>query len=200
MTASERKKIPAICWLRVTNYMHDWVAHEMCCTLKANRQNIVCLQHLEGVRDIMRMESYEDIELKAGRVENAMSAKRYRVVKAAMEVSETATSRLYGIDREALGLYMPIECPPVCMTKNGVLRKWTDNVCFTHDQATALQRRLRDYFFEQLAEFDSYYAEQMGKRPYPAIDMVEAFCDEKDVNDMYADTIRREWQRRLKRH
>lgn len=199
MTTPGRKNMPTICWLRVTDYMHDWVTHNLSGTLSVKGQGIVCLQHMKGARDIMRMKIVEDIELSIDAQNKCLSAQRYRVISAGMIINENATTRLYGIDREALALYMPIECPPVCMTDHGVLREWTNNTCFTYEQATALQKLLRDTFFQTVTDYNDYYKKKMAGKQYPAIDMIEEFCDENDINDTYADTIRREWQRRLKR-
>lgn len=194
-----KQKMPAICWLKVTDYMHDWVRHELCGTLLVRNHPIVCLLHLKGVREIMRMKIYEDIELEAGEAENALSAQRYKMIRAGLDVSEQVTSQLYGISSEELQMYMPVECPPVCLTESGVLRPWTNDICFTHQQATQLQRLIRETFFKAVADFDARYAESLNGRYYPAVDMVEAFCSEMEINDMYVEAIRREWQRRQKR-
>lgn len=190
---------PAVCWLKVTDYLHDWVRHELCGSLTIHDQPIVCLQHLEGVRDIMRMEVTEDIELNIETAKNTLSAQRYRIIKAGLEINEEATTRMYGIGKAHLALYMPVECPAVCLTADGVLRSWTGDVCFSHQQSVMLQRLLRDMFFDTLTDYDRQYAGNRQHRPYPAIDMIETFCEEMGINDTYADVIRREWQRRRKK-
>ena len=101
--------------------------------------------------------------------------------------------------KELLKLYVPIECPKMCLTKNGVLRPWTLNVCFDKEQATALQKLLRREFWKAVEKYNAEYARKMGGKKYPAIDMIEDFCMDTETPDMYTEAIRREWQRRCKR-
>ena len=63
-----------------------------------------------------------------------------------------------------------------------------------------MQQLLRDAFWEAVERFDSAYAQKMGGKDYPAVDMIEAFCAETKTPDLYVDAMRREWQRRQKRH
>lgn len=191
-------KIPPITWLRMTDYMHGWLQHELGGGARIKDQRVVCVQHLPGAREVLRMETVEDMmeKMPAG---NAMSGTRKNCLCAGMELDAGVIEREYGMTKELLKLYVPIECPKMCLTKNGVLRPWTLNVCFGKEQATALQKLLRREFWKAVEEYDAEYARKMDGRKYPAIDMVEDFCMDTDTPDMYTEAIRREWQRRCKR-
>ena len=190
--------VPAVAWLRVTDYMHGWLQHELGSEAWIRNQRVVCVQHLRGARDVLRMETVEDM-MERRPLGNALSGTRRNCFAAGLEIDAEVMEKEYGVTREALGLFVPIECPRMCLTRNGVLRPWTLDVCMGKEQALALQRLLRNEFWLAVEEFDRRYAKEMGGEKYPALDMVEEFCRETRTPDMYADSIRREWQRRRKR-
>ena len=53
-------KLPAIVWLKTTDYMYGWLQHELGGTLRIGSQKVICIQHLKGSREILRMKSTED--------------------------------------------------------------------------------------------------------------------------------------------
>jgi hypothetical protein len=191
-------KTPSIVWLKVTDYMHGWLQYELGCEARVRNQRVVCVQHLPGARKVLRMETAEDMTGRT-KIGNAMSATRMNCIIAGLDLDEELIVSEYGIDREAIKLFAPIECPKMCLTKNGVLRPWTLDICFGKEQASAMQRLLRQAFWDAVAAFDRRYAAQMGGEKYPAVDMIEAFCKETETCDVYVDAMRREWQRRVKR-
>ena len=191
-------KAPPVVWLRMTDYMHGWLQHELGGAARIQDQRVVCVQHLPGAREILRMETFEDV-MDHAPVGNAMSATRKNCLCAGLSIDSTVIEREYGLTSEGLSLYIPIECPRMCLTKSGVLRPWTLDVCFGKEQSTAMQRLLRHEFWKAVEDFDKEYAREHGDRKYPAIDMIEGFCAKTETPDLYIDAIRREWQRRVKR-
>lgn len=194
----KRYKLPAVTWLRVTGYMHAWLEHEMGGDVRAHGKRVLSVQHLRDARGVLRMETKEDI-LDPGPANGAMSATRMNVVDAGLRLDASATERLYGISRKDLELYVPIECPKMCLTKNGVLRPWTLDVCFGKKQTPALRKLLQEEFWQAVEGFDGDYAEEMMGTHYAAVRMITAFCQETKTPEMYIEEIRREWQRREKR-
>ena len=190
-------KLPAIAWLKVTDYMHGWIQHELCGAARIGEQRVVCIQHLPGARLILRMETVEDLERKH-LVRGAMSGTLHNCIVAGMKIDAGAVQELYGITRDDLSLYVPIECPRMCLTANGVLRPWTLDVCFGKEQARQLLAMLRREFWMAVAAFDMKYARQVGREHYPARDMTEEFCKVTETPSYYAETIRREWMRQRK--
>ena len=190
--------IPPIVWLKITDYMHGWLQYELGCAARVNEQRVVCVQHLPGARNALRMESFNDIELKPMKITNAMSANRKNILSAGLVLDASYIEKEYGVSPETMKLFVPIECPKMCLTKNGVLRPWTLDVSFSHEQASALQRILRNAFWQAVEEFNIGYSRRMNGAYYPQIDMIEDFCAATSTPDIHADTIRREWQRRLK--
>ena len=191
-------KTPPVTWLKMTDYTHGWLQHALGGAARIRGQRVLCVQHLPGARALLRMETVEDMMDKrpAGA---AMSATRKNCLCAGMELDAACVGREYGMTQELMELYVPIECPAMCLTRNGVLRPWSLDTCFGRDQATALQKLLRKEFWEAVGEYDREYAARMGGRRYPARDMIEDFCAETETPDIYVDAIRREWQRRAKR-
>ena len=50
-----------------------------------------------------------------------------------------------------------------------------------------------------VGDFNEDYAGKMGGREYPAVSMIEAFCEETGTPDIHVEAMRREWQRRVRR-
>ena len=191
-------QLPVICWLKVTDYMQGWVQKELGGKVIVNGKRVVSVQHLAGARDVMRMETKEET-MAPRQVGIAMSATLKNCIDAGMVLDAEAVERMYGITKEALALFLPIECPKMALTKDGVLRPWTNDVCFGRRQAKAVEKLLFCEFWKAVAEFDKEYAEKLCGEKYPAKEMVEAFCETSETYSYHVDTIRREWMRQRER-
>lgn len=194
----KQNNLPAIVWLRVTDFMHGWLEWELAGNLRVKDQRVVSVQHLEGARSVLRMETVEET-VERRKVGLSMSATLKNCICAGLTLDADVTQEMYGIDKEQIKLFVPIECPKNCLTKYGVLRPWTLDVNFSHRQARKLQDLLRDEFWKAVGEFSEEYALKRQGERYAQVEMVEAFCKETHTSDVYVDAIRREWQRRVKR-
>ena len=195
---NKKFKNPPIVWLKTTDYMCAWLQHELGSNVRVREQRMVSIQHLKGARDVLRMETTED---SMGRhpIENAMRATRYGCFSEGLAMDADVMKKEYGVTREMMQQYVPIECPKMCLTKNGVIRPWTNDVSLTKEQAAALMRIVRDAFWQAVAEYDAEYALQQDGRRYPAIEMIESFCLDNRIPDIDIQAMRSEWQRRKKR-
>lgn len=189
---------PPVIWLKMTDYMHGWMEYELSGTVRVGEQKLICVQHLPGARDILRMETWDDAmdDMPLG---NALSCTRQICYSNGLIINKKVMKERYGVTQELMDQFVPIEAPMVRLTRGGVLRAWNIDSCPSHAQASALQHLLRQAFWDAVAEFDSKYAEEQGGEHYPAKEMVEAFCAETGTSDIHVDAIRREWQRRCKR-
>lgn len=185
-------------WLRITDYMRGWIEYELGSEVRAHDQRVICVQHLKGAREILRMESTEDM-LDKQPLGIALSATRRNCFDAGLKIDPDVMERVYGVTESALDGYIPIECPKLCLTKNGVLRPWTLDVTFGKAQARAMQQLLRDCFWSAVEEFDKNFAEEQDGEWYAAKDMVEELCRETKTPEYHVEAIRREWQRRCGR-
>lgn len=193
-------KMPAIAWLRVTEFTRGWLDYEFGSKVMVNGRRVVCLQHLDGVRDILRMETVDDMELSPDLpVELSLSASRYGVISAAMTLSPEATERMYNLSPKQLQQFVPIEVPRVRLTEDGLLRPWSGDAMLGNAQAKALLRLLREAFWEGVEQFASRYAREHEGERYAQEDMIEAFCKMTKTSELHIEAIRREWQRRAKR-
>lgn len=196
---SERTyKLPALSWLRVTDFLLGWLEYELGGGVRVNNKRVVCLQHLDGARAALRMETVDDT-MEPEPVGSAMSATRYNCVTAGLALNPEVVQQLYGISEEELALFVPIECPRLTLTASGVLRPWTSATCFGQKQSTALNRLLREAFWQAVGEFSEQYARQRQGEKYAQEEMIEAFCKETGTDDIHVPALRREWQRRCKR-
>ena len=189
---------PPIVWLKMTDYMHAWLQYELGGGARIKSQKVVCVQDIPGARDVLMMETDEDT-MEPRKVTNAMSGTRKNCVCLGLELDPAVVEELYGLTEKQMALFVPVECPRRCLTKNGVLRPWTLDVCFGRDQATAMQRLLKQEFWNAVDRHNLDYARKMKGEKYPAVDMIESFCRLTGTPDLYVDAIRREWQRRVKR-
>lgn len=192
-------KLPPIVWLRVTDFMHGWLQHEFGGAVRIQEQRVVSIQHLPGVREVLRMETRDDTELGPMKVSNAMSSNRKNMLAAGMLIDAAYIASVYDMTPELMRQFIPVECPRMCLTRNGVLRPWTLDVSLCHQQAGDLMRIIRTAFWQAVEDFNALYARRLGTTKYPSIDMVEAFCQETDTPDIHADDIKREWNRRVAR-
>lgn len=196
--SDKQYKTPAICWLRITDFIQGWVQHELGGGAQVKDYRVVSIQHLPGARRVLRMETlYEPMG--KGQIGNSISATWRNALDAGLKIDPTAMEQNYGATKDSLMQYQPIECPRLCMTRRGVLREWTLDVNFGSKQAKAVQRLLRDAFWKAVQDFSDRYASEHRDEKYAQIDMIEAFCHETNTPDLYADPMRREWQRRIKR-
>lgn len=192
--------MPAIAWLRVTDFVRGWLDYEFGSKVQVNGRRVVCLHHLDGVRDILRMEAVDDVELSPDLpVELSLSAQRYSMLQAAMTLSPEATERVYHLSLEELLSFVPIEVPRVRLTEEGLLRPWSGDTMLGDAQAKALLRLLREAFWEDVERFARRYARQREGEKYAQEDMIAAFCQKTKTSDIHVEAIRREWQRRAKR-
>ncbi len=191
-------KAPAICWLKVTDFIQGWLQHELGGGAQVKNWKVVSIQHLPGARRALRMETVNE-PMGHGPIGNSMSATFRNALDAGIRIDHATVEESYGATKESLQQYMPIECPRLCMTRSGVLRPWTLDVNFGTRQATAIQRILREAFWQAVGEFADEYARRRRGEKYAQIDMIEAFCKDTGTPDVYADAMRREWQRRVKR-
>ena len=206
---SERAyRMPVVVWLKVTDYMHGWLQKELVGGTRIGGKRVVSLQHLDGARDVLRLETCndvtgdgdgEEVEMVPDVQELSMSMNRWSCIDAGLSLDPKAVERHYGIGREDLALFVPVECPRTCLTPDGVLRPWTSDRCFGRQQANELLKILRKAFWRGVADFDREYASRQDGDDYPAIDMIEAFCREMNTSDLHADALRREWMRQRKK-
>ena len=189
--------MPAICWLKMTDYMQGWMQDELGGSLVVKEQRVVSAQHIDGARDVFRMETDEGLPCRQS-PGNAISAAWRNALDAGLAVDARTIKQEYGITGDILKQYIPVECPKMAMTSSGVLRPWTLDTAFGQKQATALQRILREAFWQAVDEYARKYAtEHLGQR-YAQSDMIESFCISTGTPDIHIESIRREWQRRIK--
>jgi hypothetical protein len=179
--------------------MGAWLQYELGGGVRVKDLRVISVQHLKGARAVLRMETVEDV-MEPVPIVNAMSATRWGCISAGMEIDEGVTQQMYGITRKELEQFQPVECPRLALTEDGVLRPWTADIYFGAKQATALQRIIREAFWQAVGEFAEKYAAMRHGEKYPQEEMVEAFCKETGTSDVYVPGIRREWQRRVKRY
>lgn len=193
-------RMPAIVWLRVTEFLRGWLDYEFGSKAMVNGRRVVCLQHMDGMRDILRMETVDDTELSPDLpVELSLSASRYSLLQAAMTLSPEVAERIYHLSSEQLQQFVPIECPRLRLTQEGLLREWGGNAMLGGAQAKALLRLLREAFWEDVEQFARHYAREHEGERYAQEDMIAAFCRMTKTSDLHIEAIRREWQRRCKR-
>lgn len=188
----------AICWLHVTDYMRGWMRSTLGGTLIVRNEPVLSVRHLDGMDRAFRMEADDTIptDRTPG---NAISATWYNALAAGISIDPLVMERMYGVTRELLRQYVPILCPVMAISSDGILTPWTGDIYFGKQQAVAIQRLLREAFWRAVAIFSIGYANEHPGGDYPQVEMVESFCRQTGTDDLYVEPIRREWQRRQRR-
>ncbi len=148
------------------------------------------------------METVDDMALHNStgeKVAGAMSALMHNCIEAGMGLDEDSITKEYGLTREALQMYLPLETPKVCVNACGLLRPWTLSVTMGREQTAAVLRVIRQEFWKAVEDYNQQYQEQNPGKRYAAVEMIEAFCADTHTPDTYVEAMRREWQRRQKR-
>lgn len=202
MSENIYSKKPAVVWLRVTDFMRAWAARELGGEQKARGIPVLSVLHLNGVKEAMRLGAYNDmrgaqaLQARRGDAITAMSAAKMTCIETGLRLDCAITERLYGLRQDDLEAFMPVECPAMCVNDEGTLRPWTKFITMGQKQAAAIQVVIREAFWRAVADYDRQYAEQHQSEQYYASDMLEAFCTNTGTPTIYADGMRREWQRR----
>ena len=92
----KKYKVPNIVWLKVTDYQHAWLQRELGGGARVGDQRVVSVQHLPGARDVLKMETVEDM-MEPVKVDKVMSATRRNCIKAGLTLDEKVIEREYGI-------------------------------------------------------------------------------------------------------
>lgn len=186
-----------ICWLHVTDYMRGWMRNALGGTFVVRNEPVLSIRHLDGMERAFRMETDNTIPAD-GIPGNAVSSTWYNALVAGMNIDPVTMEREYGVTEEMLRQYVPVLCPAMAISQDGILVPWTGDVCFGKQQTVAIQRLLRVAFWRAVALFSIGYADEHPEG-YPQVEMVESFCRQTGTDDLYVEPIRREWQRRLRR-
>lgn len=194
----EIPEVPLVTWMKVTDYMCGWIESELGGTVVLKDHRVISMQHLRGIKNAMRMETIEDTSDNRD-MSFSISASRRNYIETWINLDPDEIKRQYNLTKQQLAFYIPIECPQMCMTSEGVLRPWKLTTKFGRNQSGVLMKLLREEFWKAVDKFNKEFAAQKGGKRYTAKEMIEAFCVATGTNDVFLDAIRREWQRRCKR-
>lgn len=185
---------PSIAWLSITNYMHQWLFNQYGGAIALYGKPICTIHHIPGVRNILRMETIED-NMQPGPVNKwSMSAMRMDCMQLGLSLGPKSMEEVYGITSEQMQTYIPIECPRMALTKYGVLRPWNRLTGFGRAQASELVKLLRNLFWQSVRDYNQKLISE-GIAPDTAIEMIEGYCADNNIGQLYLDDLRREWQR-----
>ena len=184
---------PSVSWLLMTEYTHDWLYNEFGGSIELHDRKIISVQHLPGARRILRMETQEDV-LEPGKTRWAMSAMKMDCMELGIGIGPKNIKDQYGLTPEQLRLFVPVECPRMALTSFGVLRPWSRNTSFGHQQALELIKFLREKFWQAVNNHKTKM-EDMGEPPSTAKQLIESFVADYNIREIYIDDLRREYQR-----
>lgn len=195
-----------VAWLRMTEYTHDWLARCYGGKLALYGKPILSVAHLPGVHKALQMEIFEDMQEVAPAQDKhseakdvlSLSAMRMDCLQNGCKVSPEAIGRLCGLTREQLGAFVPVECPRMALTAFGVLRPWSRTMAFSRAQSNELIRLLRTAFWQAVTDYEARLREA-GEMPDTAIELIEGFCKENGIGELYMEDLRRQWQRYVAR-
>lgn len=184
---------PPVAWLSVTTYMHHWLCREFGGAVHLHEKPVLSISHLPGAREILRMQTQDDV-MKPAQMRWSLSAMQMDCLKAGIRVGPKAVESMYNMTPEMLNTFLPIECPRMALTTNGVMRPWNRVISFGQSQAFALTKLLRNTFWQAVGDYESRFQWPEGAQ-HTTIAMIEGFCADTGTPDIFAADLRREWQR-----
>ncbi len=188
----------SICWLRITDYMRGWTRVALGSAKRIKDIPVLDILNLEGAQQVMLLPT--DNELPGlGVLGNAMCDTWHAALVAGLEMDTWGMEREFGVTKELLEQYLPVFCPDYAVTEDGTIHSWDNDTSFGKQQSTALLGLIRDAFWSAVGNYADQYKKAHFDAKYAQIDMLESFCKEHRINDMYLEAMRREWQRRCKR-
>ncbi len=188
---------PAMAWLWVPGYMIAWLEYEYGGALVYYGRKLLSTWQVSGMKAAMREPTLEDALMNT-QEKLSLSAQRMDCLQAGMQVNADTMATVFGMEARELALYVPLECPKMALTKLGVLRPWQRHIAFSRRQARSILALLQREFWGALAAYNEEYA-RTHEGWYPAVEMVESFCDDTNTPEVFIAEIRREWQRKEKR-
>lgn len=187
-----------ICWLKITDYMQGWMRATLGGPERVKNDPVIHVHTLDGAGAVMMMTTDNEPSW-MGVPGNVICDTWHAALSVGMEIDARGMQKELGITREVLAQYLPIACPKNALADDGSIHPWDSDTSFGKEQATALQRLLREAFWESVDNYSrEYNKEHLGEK-YAQIEMLEAFCKEYHTDDMYIQAMRREWQRRCQR-
>ena len=193
MSSAKNYPTPPVAWLLITQYTHQWLFREFGGAVRLHGYPVLSVASVPEAREILRMQTQEDI-LQPMPFRWSLSAMRMDCMQLGIGIGPKSIEEIYGLTAEGLKSFVPIECPKMALTEYGVLRPWNRATAFGQSQAYLLCKLLRSLFWQAVANHqDKMVAEDNA--PETAIELAESFCAETGTPDIYADDIRREWQR-----
>lgn len=192
---NQDKGQPAMAWLHVPGYMIAWLEYAYGGTKVLYGHKLLSTWQVPGMRAALREHTLEDMLMNTTET-LSLSAQRMDCLQAGMLIDTKAMEESFGMTKKALAQYVAIECPRLALTGEGVLRPWRRHIAFSRPQARNIQALLQREFWGAVAAYNTQYA--LTHEAYPAVEMVEAFCDETNTPEVFIAEIRREWQRKEK--
>ena len=183
---------PPVAWLSLTSYMHEWLFREYGGDVRLYGKPVLSIAHIPDAKKLLRQQTQDDV-MEDGQTRWSVSAMRMDFLQHGVELGIKGVGGME-LTREQLNLFLPIECPKMALTQNGVLRPWNRQTSFGQRQAFALTKLLRGAFWKTVADYERNFKWPRGAE-HTAIAMIESFCQDAGVPDIYAADLRREWQR-----
>lgn len=187
-----------ICWLKITDYIRGWARITLGSSLCVREEPVLIVTQLPGAQEALLLGTVD--RLPKSKLGNAISATWMNALEAGIAIDPVGVQLEYGIGADTLCQYLPIACPANAFSEDGTLRPWTHETAFGERQSVVMQRVIRESFWTAVRQFSEKYARLRNGESYAQIEMIEAFCKHAHTDDIYAEAIRREWQRRLKKH
>lgn len=182
------RQIPAI-WVRFTPYLVTWAEREFGTGIELEGKHMLELRSLPGVRDAVRRVVDEDLTLTISTC-NSMSQLRYEILVAGYRVNP-ALQVQHDVTIQELQSFLPVHVPDYLLLENGVLRRFSRLMQMRRRPASIISERVYHAFWLSLYRFS-----QKGGNSF-AIDrdMIAAFCELNEIEDVNLDDLRNQFQR-----
>lgn len=182
------KSITPAIWVRFTPYLVTWTVNKYGTGVSLSNCPVLELRSLRGIREALRKTVDEDLEMKEP-PGASLSQLHYDVLCTGLGIR----TQVAAFAQKDLQAYLPVHVPDFLLTENGVIRPFSRLMQLRRDVARAVASVVYDDFWHTVRRYDNDRSFAIDK------DMLEEFCRENGLDDVYTDDLRNQYQR-LKRN
>ena len=187
------QKIIYAVWVRFTPYMVEWLQREYGTGLVLSGKHVLELRPSGEIKRVLRTTVNEDLEMSINEP-NTMSQFRYEMIHATVDLDPIYAEKRFGFTAEELGCFLPVHVPEYMLTADGILRPFSRYMQLRGRTAELVNNIAYQAFWQVVHEYSLTHTDCRNDKQ-----MLEDFCMDNEITDVYVDELRNLYQRMKRR-